>query len=172
MTTTATTTTTATEIAYAVRKATREDVPAMADMQIAMAMETEKLALDRPTLLRGIAVPFDRPNVADYYVVEDLSSGGESGKIVAMIMATQEWSDWRAGSILWIQSAYTAPGHRRRGLFAKLYAHVKDIVVGSDYYQGIRLYVETENEGAARVYKSLGMEVEHYNMMKWMKTSF
>lgn len=155
-------------MAYQVRLAARDDVEAMIQMQLAMAWETEQLRLDEDTLRRGMMVPFDRPNVADYYVVEET----DEGRVVAMLMTTQEWSDWRAGSIMWVQSVYVVPEHRRRGLFRMMYEHLKEIVLKSDYYQGIRLYVETENTNAMATYRTMGMEVEHYHMMKWTKSGF
>lgn len=155
-------------MAYKVRQAIRDDVEAMIHMQITMAWETEQLKLNEDTLRRGMTLPFDRPGVADYYVVEET----ESNRVVAMLMTTQEWSDWRAGSIMWIQSVYVVPDHRRRGLFRLMYEHLRKMVEDSDYYQGIRLYVETENENAMATYRNMGMEVEHYHMMKWMKGGF
>lgn len=155
-------------MAYKVRQAIRDDVEAMIQMQVNMAWETEKLKLDEATLRRGMTLPFERPGVADYYVVEET----EEKRIVAMLMTTQEWSDWRAGSIMWVQSVYVVPEHRRRGLFKRMYEHLRKLVEESDYYQGIRLYVETENVNAQATYRGVGMEVEHYHMMKWMKGSF
>ncbi|KAK7197779.1 Acetyltransferase (GNAT) family [Novymonas esmeraldas] len=155
-------------MSYKVRQAVRDDVEAMIHMQLTMAWETEELKLDEDTLRRGMTLPFERPGVADYYVVEEV----ESRQVVAMLMTTQEWSDWRAGSIMWVQSVYVTPDHRRRGLFRLMYEHLRKLVETSDYYQGIRLYVETENANAMATYRSMGMEVEHYHMMKWMKGSF
>lgn len=153
---------------FVIRKATRDDIDVMVGMQMDMAWETERLHLDYATVKRGITMPFERDNIADFYVVEE---EGEN-KIVAMLMTTQEWSDWRAGSVLWIQSVFVRSDYRRRGLFAKMYAYLKHMVETSDNYQGLRLYVEKENANAMATYKKLGMEVEHYHMMKWMKSGF
>ncbi|KAL7702789.1 hypothetical protein N2W54_005370 [Lotmaria passim] len=155
-------------MSYKVRQAVRDDVEAMIQMQVNMAWETEKLKLDEDTLRRGINATFDRPGLADYYVVEET----EEKKVVAMLMTTQEWSDWRAGSIMWIQSVYVVPEYRRQGMFRRMYEHLRKLVEESDYWQGIRLYVETANKNAQATYQSVGMNVEHYYMMKWMKGHF
>lgn len=153
---------------YRVRHAVKEDVAVMVAFQMAMALETEGLKLDEATLRRGVSIPFERPNTADYYVVEEVGSQ----KVVGMLMTTQEWSEWRAGVILWIQSVYVVPEHRRKGLFRLMYEHLKGIAMSSEEVQGIRLYVESTNETAMRTYCRLGMEEEHYRMMKWMKGGF
>jgi hypothetical protein len=35
-----------------------------------MALETENLSLDRPTVEKGVAAVFQNPSLGDYYVVE------------------------------------------------------------------------------------------------------
>ena len=71
----------------------------------------------------------------------------------------------------WIQSVFTVPEHRRRGLFAELYAFVKRRAVADPSVLGLRLYVEHENEAAQRSYAALGMRVDPYQMAKEMKGS-
>ncbi|CUG86922.1 bacterial-type Gcn5-like N-acetyltransferase, putative [Bodo saltans] len=155
-----------------------------------MAMETEKLALDPPTVVRGVTVPFMKENVADYFVVEyDASSAAATGTdataestttttttyhpMVAMLMITYEWSDWRAGSIHWIQSVYTHPDHRRKGLFGQLFSFVKKRVDDDPDAAAIRLYAEHDNHSAINTYKKMGLEVEeHYRMMRWSKLGY
>ncbi|EPY30328.1 GCN5-like N-acetyltransferase [Strigomonas culicis] len=137
-------------------------------MQMAMAHETENLELNKEVLMRGLTRPFDEPHLATYYVAVDEAAQ----RVAGMLMTTQEWSDWRCGSIVWIQSVFVVPDYRGKSVFSKLYEFVQDIVKKSDFYGGLRLYVETENTRAQEVYKKKGMEVEHYHMMKWMKGSF
>jgi ribosomal protein S18 acetylase RimI-like enzyme len=160
-------------MSYRVRKAVRADIPTIVDFQIAMAMETEKLALDPVTVLRGVTVPFDKENIADYFVVEHSDETTRKASVVAMLMITFEWSDWRAGSIHWIQSVYTHPEHRRRGLFRMLFDCVKKRVDDDPDVAAIRLYAEHDNHGAIKTYEKLGLEMEdHYRMMKWSKLGY
>lgn len=171
---------------YHVRKATLVDVGVMVDMQMAMAQETERLVLDRDVVERGIRYPLEHENVADYYLAEcnnaECSNTGEANnkveergktkKIVAMLMTTFEWSEWRAGSVMWIQSVYVIPEHRRRGIFNIMYSHLKAIVEASAFFTGIRLYVEETNDQAIATYEKVGMKQERYRLMKWMKGKF
>lgn len=170
-----------------IRRAERRDIPAIVEFQIAMALETENLNLDRELVTRGVAVPFERENVALYFVADvetatdgaAESDGGESPsgsaglrQTVGCLMVTQEWSDWRCGTIYWIQSVYTMPYFRNRGVFKRLYNHVRSVVEGDPNIAGIRLYAEEQNERAHKVYQALGMQREHYCMFKWLKTSY
>ena len=52
----------------ALRKAALGDVATIVAFQVAMALETEGLALDAATVTRGVTRPLTAPHVADYYV--------------------------------------------------------------------------------------------------------
>jgi predicted GNAT family acetyltransferase len=69
--------------------------------------------------------------------------------------------------VWWIQSVYVRPEFRKRGLYAGLYAHVKQ--TAGESVRGIRLYVDKRNKAAQEVYRRLGMDGEHYLVFEWMK---
>ena len=146
-----------------IREARRDDAATIIEFQLAMALETEELALDREVLTRGVAAVFDNEALGRYFVVED------GGRVIASLLITNEWSDWRNGMVWWIQSVYTIPEYRRRGIYAALYAHIRAKVEGDPRIRGIRLYVDNRNESARQVYARLGMEGEHYRVFEWMK---
>ena len=146
-----------------IREARREDAATIIEFQLAMALETEELTLDREVLTRGVQALFDNPNLGRYFVAES------EGRVVASLMITYEWSDWRNGMVWWIQSVYTIPEFRRRGVYAALYQHIRAQVEPQPDIRGIRLYVDTRNVGAQQVYARLGMEGEHYKVFEWMK---
>ncbi|HEX8172170.1 MAG TPA: GNAT family N-acetyltransferase [Thermoanaerobaculia bacterium] len=150
-----------TEVSY--RDAERRDAPRIIEFQLAMARETEQLELDREVLERGVAAVFDDPSHGRYYVAE------ADGRIIASLMITYEWSDWRNGMVWWIQSVYVVPEFRRRGIYAGLYAHVKQLIDGQPSVRGLRLYVDERNRTAQQVYARLGMNGEHYRVFEWMK---
>src|SRR4051794_29993721 len=124
------------------RDATRADVPAIIDFQLAMARETEELELDREVLTCGVNALFIDPNLGRYYVAE------ADRRVIGSLMITYEWSDWRNGMVWWIQSVYVIPEFRRRGVYGGLYAHVKTIVEPDPSIRGIRLYVDNRNQSA------------------------
>lgn len=145
------------------REANTDDAPEIIDFQLAMARETENLELDRDVLTRGVATVFTDPTLGRYFVAET------DGRTIGSLMITYEWSDWRSGMIWWIQSVYVVPDHRRRGVYAGLYTHVRALVERDSSIRGIRLYVDNRNKTAQQVYARLGMEGEHYRVFEWMK---
>lgn len=149
---------------YQIRPVTEEDHFTIVDFQMKMARETEGLELDRETLRRGVMQVMRNPQKGKYLVATLNDS------IVASLLLTPEWSDWRNRCVLWIQSVYVVPEERGKGVFKKMYEHVKQkIVMEDEQYAGFRLYVDTSNIDAIEVYKKLGMDGEHYRVFEWMR---
>ena len=146
-----------------IEKATRDDIRILADFQQKMALETEDLTLDDSVLHKGITALFDDTSKGIYFVAR------EDGQVIACLMLTYEWSDWRNGTVLWIQSVYVLPEYRGNGVFRGLYDHVKSMVADDPSVRGIRLYVEKDNKTAQQVYAAMGMDGEHYQLFEWMK---
>jgi GNAT superfamily N-acetyltransferase len=142
-----------------IRDAKISDAPMIADFNAAMALETENLKLDPPTVLAGVRAVFSDPSRGRYFVAT------MADKIVGQLLITHEWSDWRNGDIWWIESVYVHPDHRRSGVFGTLYNHVRSIAQ-REHARGLRLYVERENHRAQNTYKMLGMNLTHYLVME------
>jgi len=145
------------------READVTDAGDIAAFQRAMARETEEVELDAGVVGRGVRALFDDPARGRYFVAE------EEGRVVASLLITYEWSDWRNGYVWWIQSVYVRPEFRRRGVYARMYAHVKGIAERDPNVRGIRLYVDRRNAPAQDVYRRSGMNGEHYLVFEWMK---
>lgn len=141
-----------------VRMATAADSDAFVRFNRAMALETENKALAEATVTSGVQSVFDDP-ARGFYVVAEYD-----GEVVAALMVTFEWSDWRNGNFWWIQSVYVIPKFRRMGIYRRLYEFVRDRARNEGGVCGFRLYVEKENIGAQRVYESLGMSKCEYLM--------
>lgn len=145
------------------RDARRTDIRDIVDFQIAMAHETEDVALDRATCTKGVEAVFDDASRGRYFVAEN------DGQVVASLLITFEWSDWRNGNVWWIQSVYVRPEVRQQRIYGGLYQHVQQLVAGDDSLKGIRLYVDKRNTRAQDVYRRCGMNGEHYLVYEWMK---
>ncbi len=145
------------------RDANRRDILDIVDFQIAMARETENIELNRHICTRGVEAVFEDRNLGRYFVAD------ADEHLVASLLITPEWSDWRNGMVWWIQSVYVRPEHRGKGVYAGLYQHVKKIAEGNESVKGIRLYVDRSNTAAQAVYRRLGMNGEHYAVFEWMK---
>lgn len=146
-----------------IRPARPADAATIVRFQIRMASETEGIELDRPTVTRGVQAVFDDPAKGQYWVAE------ADGRVVGSLLTTYEWSDWRNGTVLWIQSVYVPLELRRSGVYRRLYECLRERVLASPDLRGIRLYVDRRNTAAQRVYERLGMSREHYEMFEWLK---
>jgi ribosomal protein S18 acetylase RimI-like enzyme len=146
-----------------IRMANRSDATCIIDFQLKMALETEDLELTKSVVENGVKAVFNEDSKGAYYVAE------VDGKVVGSLLTTYEWSDWRNGQILWIQSVYVASEFRRKGIYKKMYEYIKNKVLDHKLdFMGIRLYVDKTNGNAQKVYKKLGMENNHYEMYEWM----
>ena len=144
---------------YTIRPATRDDIPALEENILAMALESEGRALDKPTLDAGIRAVFDRPALGTYWVIAD----GEQ-RIVGGTLMTIEWSDWNNAEYWWFQSVFIAPEARGQGLFEQLLQTIESAAKAAGVAE-IRLYVEQNNTRAIRVYERNGFDGEHYRCM-------
>jgi ribosomal protein S18 acetylase RimI-like enzyme len=146
-----------------VREAIHDDARIIAAFQLAMASETEQLMLDPDVVDKGVGAVFDDPGKGKYYVTEI------NGEVIGSLMTTFEWSDWRNGTVLWIQSVYILPQFRRKGSYRKMYLFLQEKVLADQNLRGIRLYVDKSNTRAQTTYQDLGMNADHYQTFEWMK---
>ena len=143
-----------------VRKAIREDIPYIIGFQKQMALETENLALNERQITQGVEAVFS-DSKKGFYIVSSFNS-----QVVASMLITPEWSDWRNGYFLWIQSLYVIPSYRKQGIFRDMFQFVKRAVTEKDNHIGLRLYVEENNNTAIDVYLNVGMKRSHYKMFE------
>jgi ribosomal protein S18 acetylase RimI-like enzyme len=145
-----------------VRRAEAADLDVLAGFAQAMARETEDKALAPDTVREGIRAALEAPDRGAYFIAEDAAASDEAA--AGALMVTREWSDWRNGFFWWIQSVYVRPAWRRRGVYRRLYEHVRRRAESEDEVCGLRLYVEKKNAAARAAYEALGMEETHYRM--------
>jgi len=146
-----------------IRTAAQNDSQTISDFQLAMARETENIELDRNTVEKGVKAVLVDETKGKYYLAE------KEGEVVGSLLTTYEWSDWRNGTILWIQSVYVVPRFRRQGVYRRLYAHLKNMVLENNDLNGIRLYADKSNSAAHKTYQKLGMIHDHYVTFEWLK---
>lgn len=140
----------------AVRAARPEDRDTIAAFNAAMARETEEKELDLATLKTGVEAALADPARGRYFVAEI------DGRVAGCLLLTREWSDWRNGWYWWIQSVYTHPDFRGRGVYGALHGRVRDEARAAGDVTAIRLYVERDNGRAQRTYRKLGMADSGY----------
>ncbi len=145
-----------------VRPAGLEDVESIARFSLAMALETEGRRLDVDRVRCGTLALLKTPSYGSFLVAEPAHT--TSPGIVAQLMITYEWSDWRNGVFWWIQSVYVDPAWRRQGVFRRMHDEVASRAKADPKVCGIRLYVEEDNRAAAIVYERLGLTRSAYRV--------
>lgn len=146
-----------------IRPSKEYDAPAIVEFQIAMALETENIELEKHIVNEGVMAVYGSPEKGSYFVAT------ENDKIVGSLLITPEWSDWRNRWVMWIQSVYIIPEMRGTGIFRQMYDFIVETFRNNDEVGGLRLYVDISNTKAINVYRKLGMDGDHYKLFEYMK---
>jgi ribosomal protein S18 acetylase RimI-like enzyme len=150
-------------MALTIRRGEARDAATIAAFNTAMAFETEDKRLDPQRAAAGVQRMLADPSLGFYLVAE------QAGQVVACLMVTTEWSDWRNAQFWWIQSVYVTPAARRSGVFRTLYGALQEMARSNAGVCGFRLYVEHENANAQATYRALGMEKTDYFVFEELK---
>jgi GNAT superfamily N-acetyltransferase len=148
-----------------IRGAEKEDVSSLVKFNILMARETEGKELIPEEISLGVKNLLENLQLGFYIVAEN------KDEIIASLMITTEWSDWRNGSFWWVQSVYVIPEWRKKSVYSRLYGYVKDLAEKDGNICGFRLYVEKDNTIAQQTYKKVGMKETNYMMFEELKPS-
>ena len=146
-----------------IRRGEMRDAAVIAQFNAQMARETEGKELIPEVIGAGVRRLIETPSLGFYLVAE------HEGRVVACLMITNEWSDWRNGLFWWIQSVYVDAAFRRQGVYRRMYEEVRSLAKADAGVCGFRLYVEKENEVAHATYASLGMKETDYFMYEELK---
>ena len=142
----------------AIRQARPDDLDVICEFNTRMAAETEDLFLDPERLRDGVRQVLNDPDRGIYFL------GEKGGRVVAQTSITFEWSDWRNGWFWWLSSVYVLPEIRGHGVFCAVLEHIESRARAAGDVCGIRLYVDSDNQAAARVYDRLGLPASRYRM--------
>ena len=143
-----------------IRAASSNDIAVISEFNCCLAKETENKTLDRITVQNGVRRGLELGDEVQYFVAED-----ESG-VIGQIMLTREWSDWRNGWMIWIQSVYVSPPKRGAGVFRMLFERSIEMARLRSNPVCVRLYVEHDNKIAMSTYRRLGFQDSGYQVME------
>jgi ribosomal protein S18 acetylase RimI-like enzyme len=143
-----------------IRKASVDDAATIVEYNQGLAFETEGKELDTATLTAGVRTILEDNSKGEYFVAE------ADGRVIGQIMYTREWSDWRNGDLIWLQSVYVHSEYRGQGVFGKLLGRLQQIADEDSQVAGLRLYVEDENDTAQRTYSKHGFRKPGYQVME------
>ncbi|NQU26974.1 MAG: GNAT family N-acetyltransferase [Candidatus Marinimicrobia bacterium] len=139
-----------------IRNAQQTDHNIITNNNIALAWETEQSKLDQNIVAAGVKTAFSDSSKGFYLIAEI------NGNVAGQLMVTREWFDWCNKTIWWIQSVYVLPEFRSNGVYSSLYGQVLQLARNDGTINGIRLYVDADNENAKRIYQKSGMRKSHY----------
>ncbi len=143
-----------------IRKAELRDAADIVRFNLLLALETEGLRLEPNVVSAGVEALLQDSSKGIYFVAESREA------VVGQLMITYEWSDWRNGMILWIQSVYVDQEQRGRGVFGRLFGHLRQLAVEHPGVCTIRLYMHEQNSQARRAYERLGLRQTHYQVFE------
>ncbi|MFN9718846.1 MAG: GNAT family N-acetyltransferase [Planctomycetota bacterium] len=136
------------------------DAETIAQLNCQLAQETESRSLDWQTVLNGVRNGLRLTPEVQYFVAES------EGRVIGQLMLTREWSDWRNGWMIWLQSVYVEADFRRSGIFRSLFQYSINTLRARSGIAGIRLYVERANQTAKACYHSLGFCDAGYDVLE------
>jgi GNAT superfamily N-acetyltransferase len=145
-----------TAVSINIREAELGDSEVIARFNVALARESEGLALDPAVVRQGVKALLGDRRKGIYFVA------GAVGAVIGQVLITTEWSDWRNGDIWWLQSVYVQEEFRRRGVFKMLLAHVLEQARRQRQVCSVRLYMDADNATARQAYRRLGMKQTKY----------
>ena len=144
---------------FAIRAAEQADGDIIARFNSHMALETEGKELPDDIIGPGVMALLTDRTKGRYWVAE------AEGRVVGQLMITYEWSDWRNGTIWWIQSVYVHPDWRRKGVFSALYRHVESLVAAEPSVMACGS-TSKKITRAQQTYEALGMIRPGYLVME------
>ncbi len=148
-----------------IRKALQEDSMKIIEFQIKFALETKNISLVKSELQKGVEFIFKNPAVGQYYVAIF------NMKVVGFCLTLNEWSDWRNGRVIWVDTIYVDAEHRGMGVSKELIKKIKEVVDQSFDYKGVRLYIGKDDIHAQKLFESLDMNANNYKLYEWLKKS-
>jgi GNAT superfamily N-acetyltransferase len=144
----------------AVRRANLGDIDTLTDFNCRLAQETEGETLNSQIVHDGVRRGLEKDEEVVYYIAEVNSDP------VGALMLTREWSDWRNGWMIWLQSVYVRQDYRGQGVFRGLLDHVVHLLERTPDVAGLRLYVSARNTQAQAVYRQSGFIASRYRILE------
>lgn len=139
------------KLEYNIENFTQEDIKTIFQFQYDLALSTENRKLDEKTVTTALNFILKNPKLGTYYI-----SRLKTKEIIGCHMITYGSNLFLNKPVNWFQSVYVPKKHRKKGIFTRMYKNIeKD---HSEKKKDLKLFVETDNEVAVKVYEFLGME--------------
>ncbi|MDR1017469.1 MAG: GNAT family N-acetyltransferase, partial [Lachnospiraceae bacterium] len=97
------------------------------------------------------------------YDADTLEIDESNMKVIGYALLSKTWSQEAGGLTIWIEEIYIREEGRGQGLGREFIEYIKELSKGK--VKRIRLEVEDDNQGAKKLYKSLGFKELNYKQM-------
>ena len=139
-----------------VRYATPAEARRLVDFNLALALESEGLAMEEKTVSAGVLAVMSHPE-RGFYLVAELD-----GAPAGCLLVTYEWSDWRNKTFWWISSYYVKPEFRGRGIYTAMDEKLQELAAKDGNVCGFRTYAHKGHKQAQDAFRNLGMVEKEY----------
>lgn len=103
-----------------IRKATIQDLATIVRFNLSLVKEARGKELNATTLQKGVQAVL-KGGDRGFYTVAEIDD-----RVVAAVLVTFEWSDFRNAWFWWLQDVYVEPDYRQQGIFRALYQSLKN----------------------------------------------
>ncbi len=140
-------------------KAEKNDSTYIAKNNIQLAQEIEQLTLSYDEAVKGSEYIIEHPKYGFYYLCK------KNNELIAQLLVTYEWSDWRNKMIWWVHRVYVQPAYRKKGIFKEMMKHIEHWAKKEDIF-AIRIYVHNGNTSAFTIYKKIGFHETPFTILQ------
>lgn len=134
-----------------IRKATRADIPALADRLAELFSQEREFAPDRTSQVRGLTLLFERGDAVRILAAE------RDGEVIGMGVLHYVVSTFLGGKVAMLEDVIVTPRERGRGTGKRLMAALIE-QARNDGVQRITLLTDHDNVSAQGFYESFGFK--------------
>ncbi|KRW98334.1 Acyl-CoA N-acyltransferase [Pseudocohnilembus persalinus] len=135
-------------------RATLENSKIITEFQYIMAKQTEGKELNQQEVLKAVDYLAKNPDYGFFLMAYDQEQQ-EKKQEIGSLLITYAHEVFQNQPVWWFQSVYVDEKFRGKGVFKQMFQDVEKQVSHLQY--PLKLYVETENERAMKVYQKMGM---------------
>jgi GNAT superfamily N-acetyltransferase len=137
-----------------IRTGEAKDIEILVQFNTMCALESEGKVLNPESAYKGTMTLIENASKGIYYIAEI------EGQAVGCLMVNLQWEDSKANYIYWLQSVFTKPEFRRRGVFKSLFRHAYKQAEAKGL--GLRSYVDVGNHASLEAHRMIGMKEASY----------
>ncbi|KRW98333.1 Acyl-CoA N-acyltransferase [Pseudocohnilembus persalinus] len=137
------------------KKADHNDVQILADYQNMLAQDTEGISLNMDDVKDAIKHLLKNQQFGFFVLAQNQPQNKNQKQHQGSVQIEETLEAFQNQGVWWFESVYVEQQFRQNGIFRKLFEYIEEKAQKLDL--PLKLYVETENERAMKVYQKMGM---------------